>query len=88
MSMKTVKLTELDEAVRSFLDQAQQGDGIRVEDAEGEPCYSVAPFYRAGDQERQQALARLAEIQRKQRERMEAEGKTEEQLDEILQEEE
>jgi|GEM_PF-5806189 len=31
MGTETVKLTELDEAVRSFLSQAGQGEGIRVE---------------------------------------------------------
>jgi len=88
MRMKIVKLTELDEAVRSFLSQAQQGEGIRVEDASGEPRYSVAPYDRAGEQERAEALARLAKLQKRRRERMEAEGKTEDQLDEILQDEE
>lgn len=86
--MKTVKMTELNEAVRQFLDQAKDEDAIRVEDDSGKPRYTVARFYRATEEERAAALARLAEVQKNIRRRMEAAGKTEEELDRILREDE
>jgi hypothetical protein len=86
--MKTVKLTELDESVRTFLAQVPPGEGIRVDDDAGLPRFSVVPYRRATEEQRLAALARLVEIQRNTRAQMEREGKTEAELDRILQEDE
>ena len=88
MSLRKIKITELSESVRSFLDEVRSGGGVIVEDESGRPRYGVSPYDQATEDERQAAWLRMRRLQREVRLRMEAEGKTEEELDRILQEEE
>jgi hypothetical protein len=86
MSMKTVKLTELSEDVRSFLGEAGKGDGVMVEDETGQARYSIAPYHRSTADERAAALERLRRLQNETRLAMEEQGVTEEDIDRLLQE--
>lgn len=86
MAMKTMKLTELSDDVRSFLDQAQEGDGVRVEDETGQARYSIAPYHQETAEERSAAQERLRQLQRKTRRAMDEQGVTEEDIDRVLQE--
>jgi len=88
MSRNTVKLADLSDDVQSFLGQAGEEGGILVEDEEGNPCCSVAGFRRPTPEQRRKALESLAEIQRNVRLQMEADGRTEDEIDRILQEDE
>jgi hypothetical protein len=88
MSTNSVKLADLSDDVQSFLGQANEEGGILVEDDEGNPCFSVAGFRRPTPEQRRKALEELAEIQRNVRLQMEADGRTEEELDRIIQEDE
>ena len=84
--MKSVKLAELSDDVRSFLSQAGEGGGVMVEDETGRARYSVAPYHQPTSEERAAALKWLEQTQRKSRQAMEAQGVTEDDLDRVLQE--
>ena len=84
--MKSVKLTELTDDVRSFLSQAGEGGGVMAEDETGQARYSVAPYHQSTAEERAAALKWLERTQHKSRQAMEAQGVTEDDLDRLLQE--
>ncbi|MEX0701007.1 MAG: hypothetical protein WD069_02825 [Planctomycetales bacterium] len=85
---KYVKLNELSESVRTFLDEALAGEGTVIEDERGRTRGRVVPVTLAPTSEQDSAWRRLKAIQRKTRQRMLAAGRTEGELDRILQGEE
>lgn len=88
MSLRKVRFAELSDPVRAFLNEIRSGEGVIVEDERGRPRYGISPYDEATEAERQAAWLRLQELQREVRRRIEAEGKTEEELEQILREEE
>ena len=88
MSMKSVKLTELSEAVRSFLREAFEGGGVVIEDDSGSSHGGVFPYTRASAEEQAESWGRLQALQKRVGDRLRKQGKTEEELDRILQEDE
>lgn len=83
---KTIRLSDLDETIREFLTTALAEGGVVFVDADGCRNGALVPWTEAKAEEREAARERLREIAERTRERMEADGRTEEQLDEILQE--
>ncbi|MGH7202172.1 MAG: hypothetical protein ACREJB_16325 [Planctomycetaceae bacterium] len=81
-----MRLTELSEDVRAFLDQARQGNGVTVEDETGQARYSIAPCHQPTVQERSEAMKRLQQLQQQTRRAMVERGVTEEEVDRLLQE--
>ena len=82
---KNANLKELDEPIRSFLTDLEAGDAILVSDEDGIQ-YSVVRFTQATQAERDQAWQDIGQTQRKVGKMMEETGKTEEELDELLRE--
>jgi hypothetical protein len=83
---RTIRLTELDDDVREFLTSALAEGGLVFQLPDGRRCGALVPWTEAMAEEREAARERLREIARRTRERMEADGRTEEELDRILQE--
>ncbi|MGD9855915.1 MAG: hypothetical protein AB7U20_13300 [Planctomycetaceae bacterium] len=87
--MRTISLNEVSEQVRVFLEHAAAGDGVIVvaEDT-GEPRIGVFPYSHVSCEERERAWRDIQAIQLNVQRRLDAAGKTEEELDAILQEDE
>jgi hypothetical protein len=83
--MDRVKLSELSDVVRAWLNEIRQGDGVVIEDDAGQGRYSVAPFHQATADERQAALQHLGRLQAQTRQGMDEQGVTEDDIDQLLQ---
>jgi len=84
--MKTVKLTELGDDVRDFLDRSLSSGGVVIEAEDGSECGRLLPLRRVAPEERAAAWKRIQEIQKEVGDKMRARGETEADLDRILQE--
>ena len=80
------RLSDLSEAVRSFLTEAFQGDGIIVEDDTGRPQYSVSTFRYPTEEEERRADAGLDQLRKHTEAAMKKAGVTEDDIDRVLQE--
>lgn len=83
--MKRLALDDLSEPVRLFLSQVPKIGGVLVEDDRGRICFGVIPYQEASATEQHAARERLADLQRRVSERLQTQGKPEEDLDTILQ---
>lgn len=83
--MNRIRLSELSDAVRAWLNEIRKGDGIVIEDDAGQGRYSVAPFHQATADERHAALQRLGRLQVQTRQGMDEQGVTEDDVDRLLQ---
>ncbi len=84
--MKKVRLTDLNESVRSFFEQIRGNEIVTLVDQNGNARFSIAPFLRASEQERNAALERLERLQEKTRQAMDSQGIGEADIDRALQE--
>ena len=84
MGIRKVALRELSKDVRSFLTQAQNGEGIVVEDEMGRARYGIIPYTEATAQERKEAWKRIKRLQRKVGKAMKAQRITEEDVERLL----
>jgi hypothetical protein len=83
--MQRITLDQLSEPVRLFLSQVPKTGGVIVEDERGRVCFSVVPYQESPVSEQAVARVRLAELQQRVGERLQAQDKAEEELDRILQ---
>ena len=83
--MQKITLDQLSEPVRLFLSQVPKTGGVLVEDERGQVCFGVIPYQQASASEQVVARVRLAELQKRVGERLGAQGKSEGELDRILQ---
>ena len=60
--MKKVRLSELSEQVRRFLEGVKSGESIAVVDDNGQLQCGVTPYAEAGPEERRRAMASLQEL--------------------------
>ena len=86
--MQKITIDELSEPVRLFLSQVPKTGGMIVEDERGRICFGVIPYQEAPASEQAAARVRLGELQRRVGEQLQAQGKSEEQLDRLLQDDE
>lgn len=86
MPVQRITLDQLSEPVRLFLSQIPKEGGMLVEDERGRVCFGVIPYREASGSEQAAARLRLAELQQRVGERLQ--GKSEEELDRILQDDE
>ena len=82
--MNKVKLSELDEAVRDFLTSALQGDGVIVEDDDGQAQGSLLPYCRPTSEQRQRAEASLERLRQKTGDAMRRHGVTEDDIVRVI----
>ena len=87
MSVQKVTLKDLSAPVRSFLAQAKKRNGVLVEDSRGRALYGVIRYQEATPKNQAAALKRLTQLQRKVGAIMKRHGRTEADLDRLLQEE-
>jgi hypothetical protein len=83
--IKKIRLNEIQEPVRTFLDEALSGDGVVIEDAAGQLRGRLRPFTQVSQEERDRALRELRALQATVQQRIDAAGKSEPELDAILQ---
>ena len=76
--MKKVRLSEVSQAVRSFLDGVLQGDGVVIEDDAGRTRGQVVPYRDPTPEEERQANESLERIRQQTAAAMEEAGVTEE----------
>lgn len=86
--MEKVVITQLSEPVRLFLDHVNQQEGMLIEDESGRARYGIVPYQEASPEERRRASQRLQVLQKKVGDRLRVAGKTEEDLDRLLREQE
>lgn len=86
MPMQRISLDQLSEPIRLFLSQIPKQGGVLVEDEGGRVCFGVIPYQEAPAPDQAAARLRLAELQQRVAERLQ--GKSEEELDRILQDDE
>lgn len=86
--MQKIAISNLSEPVRLFFSQLPKDEGILVEDEKGRACFGVIPYQEASTAQQAAALGRLGELQKRVGDRLAAEGKSEEDLDRILQDDE
>ena len=84
--MKKVRLSELSEPVRSFLEQVTPDESIMVEDDDGHAQYGVIPYQSDTPEERLAAWQEIEEIQREVGQSLLRQGITENDVDRLLQE--
>jgi hypothetical protein len=84
--MNTVRLTEVSEAVRVFLNQVLQGDGAVIEDEAGRTRGQFVPYRDPTPNEERRANESLKRLHEKTTEAMARHGVTEEDIDRDLQE--
>ena len=82
--MVRIRLSELDDAVKSFLARAQQGETLVVEDDNGLLQCGVTPYIQASAAEKQAALQVLGRLQQKSAQSMAQAGVTETDIDREL----
>ena len=83
---KNVNIKELSQPIQSFLTDVKDGDAVLVADDTGQIQYSVVRFAQASKAERDKAWRYIEEIQTDVGQMMKRTGKTEEELDRLLQE--
>lgn len=88
MSMRKVSIADLSEAVRSFLSEVIESDGVVIEDEAGRPRCGVIPYREASPEEVERANASLERLRRKAGQAMQQQGVSEEDVDRVLQEDE
>ncbi|HVA50368.1 MAG TPA: hypothetical protein VNH11_28700 [Pirellulales bacterium] len=86
--MQKISMDQLSEPVRLFLSQVPKTGGVLVEDERGRVCFGVIPYQEAPASEQQAARVRLATLQQRVGERLQAQGKSQEELDRLLQDDE
>ena len=84
--MKTLRFSELSQAVRSFLEEALHGDGVIIEDDTGRVRGSFVPYRDPTPEEERQADASLDRLWQKTGPAMREAGVTEADVDRDLQE--
>jgi hypothetical protein len=84
--MQTVRLNDLCEPVRSFIEQASLGDGIIVADETGRARCGVVPYRQATAEEKRLADESLTRLRRKVDQAMTEQGVTEGDIDRALEE--
>ena len=84
--MKKVRLSELSEPVRSFLNQIKPDESIMVEDDNGELCCGITPYAKATPEEKRRAQASLENLWEHTAQTMRESGVTEADIDRDLQE--
>ena len=86
--MKKVRLTELSEPLRMFLNQVLQSGGVEIEDESGRIRGSFVPYRDPTPEEERRADESLEQLRKKTGEATEKHGVTEEDIDRVLQEDE
>ena len=86
--MKSIVIKELGPEVRAFLAQVQKGEGIVVKDENGNSVCGVVPYLESNPAVKREAWLEIERIQKKVGSMMQQERKTEEELDQLLQEDE
>jgi len=86
--MRKVTITKLSKPVKDFLAQARKGRGILVQDENGRARFGVVRYVEASAAAKERAWKDIERIQRKVGRMMRKTGKTEEEFDRLLQEEE
>ncbi len=84
--MQKLRLSQLSEAVRSFLTDALKGDGFVIEDDDGEPQGGFVPYRYPTDAQKQEAFAGLRRLWEHTDKAMHESGVTEDDIDRVLQE--
>jgi hypothetical protein len=84
--MQRISLDQLSEPVRLFLSQIPKEGGMLVEDERGRVCFGVIPYRETSESEQAAARRHLAELHERVGERLQ--GKSEGELDRILQDDE
>ena len=82
--MRTIKFTELNEVVRSFLVDALKGDGVCIEDSTGSLRGSVVPYRQPTSDQKKRALESLQRLQEKTSQAMQEQGVTEDDVMRVL----
>ena len=88
MAMRKVTITKLSKSVQSFLARVRNGDSIIVQDEAGRARVGVIPYQEATPAQKKKAWKDVKRIQTKVGKMMRKKGKTEAQLDRILQDDE
>lgn len=88
MIMRKIKIDDLSAPVRAFLAQATNGNGILVQDGKGRARFGIIPYKEASPARKNAAWKEIQKIQRKVGRTMKETGRTEEELDRLLQDEE
>jgi hypothetical protein len=83
--MRKVRLAEVSEAVRLFVDQALQSGGVEIEDESGRLRGSFVPYRDPTPDQRRQAQAQLEKLWKKTSRAMHEAGVTEADIDRELQ---
>jgi hypothetical protein len=86
--METVRLNDVSEEVRAFLDRAFGTGGVLVADAAGRACGGVLPYFEVTDEQKRSAWQSLERLQEKVAASMQRQGVTEDDVDRVLQEDE
>jgi antitoxin (DNA-binding transcriptional repressor) of toxin-antitoxin stability system len=84
--MNRVRLSELSEPVRAFLERVRGGESIIVEDDQGQLQCGITPYAEASEQEKQRAMAAMEQLWQHTAKSMAEQGITEEDIDRVLQE--
>lgn len=84
--MDTVRLNEVSDDVRTFLNRAFSGGGVLVEDESGRARGGVLPYFEASDEEKRLAWQGMERLQQKVAAAMKRQGVTEDDIDRVLQE--
>jgi len=82
--MRKIRLNELNEAVRSFLNQVVAGDTLVIEDESGQPCGSFIPYRESTPAEKQQADQSLERLRQKTGQAMKKHGVTEDDIVRVI----
>ena len=87
MVVRKVTLRDLSPPVRSFFDRIKNGHRVVVEDENGRAKYGIVVYREATPKQQAAAWQRLQRLQKKVGKMMERTGKTEAELDKLLQDE-
>jgi len=82
--MKKIRLTEVSEAVRAFLNQVLQGDGVEIEDEDGRTRGQFVPHRDPTADEERRADASLERLRKRTGESMRKHGVTEDDVMEAI----
>jgi hypothetical protein len=75
--MKKMRLSQLSEPVRSFLEQVRNSESIMIVDENDQLQCGITPYYEASPDERRKAQRSLEELQEKVARSMQEQGVTE-----------
>lgn len=84
--MNRVRLSELSEPVRAFLERIKTGETIIVEDDQGQLQCGITPYVEASADEKERAIEAMERLWRHTAESMSAQGITEDDIDRVLRE--